>query len=165
MRHFNGIWLIYLGLGLIALGVHGLAAHYAHIVVSIVALVIFTVAALQAGAITLQNFFLKQRPGDTYTIQRMLPPVDALRDLLFKTLWAGFVFLSVSMLGAFIFLPNVLNNITPGKLILSTLAWALFAAMLYGYQRHGWRNDLVSICALLGLILLGAAYVVSKIFG
>lgn len=165
MRHFNGIWLIYLGLGVAALGIHGFAAHYAHIIVSIVALAIFTVAALQAGAITLQNFLLKQRPGNTYTIQGMLPPVDALRDLLFKTLWAGFIFLSVSMLGAFIFLPNVLQNITPSKLILSSMAWSLFAAMLYGYQRHGWRNDVVSIRALLGVVLLGAAYLVSKFFG
>lgn len=165
MGHFNGYLLIYLGLGLAALAIHSFAAHSAHIIVSLVAFIILAIAALQAMAITLQNFLLKQRPANTYPLLQFMPPVETLRNLLFKTLWAGFVFLSVSFLGAFIFLPNVLETISMTKLVLSVLAWSLFAAMLYGYQRFGWRNDVVSIRAFVGVLLLTAAYFGSKLCG
>lgn len=162
MRHFNGYYLIYLGLGLTALGIHNYAASVTHILVSIIAFCILSLAAIQAVVITLQNYLLKQHPLQTYPVLNILPPVETMQDLLFKTLWAGFIFLSISFLGAFIYLPNVLQNIQISKLILSSLAWILFATLLYGYHRSGWRNDVVTYRTLIGLCLLTVAYFGSK---
>jgi len=162
MRHFNGYWVIYLGLGLTALAIHSYAASLAHIFVSIIAFGILSLAALQALVITLQNYLLKQHPLTTYPVLDILPPVETMQDLLFKTLWAGFIFLSLSFLGAFIYLPDVLQNIQVSKLLLSSLAWILFATLLYGYHRSGWRNDVVTYRTLIGVSLLTIAYFGSK---
>jgi len=162
MRHFNGYHLIYLGLGLLALAVHSYSASLSHILVSVIAFGILSLAAVQALVITLQNYLLKQYPITTYPLLNILPPVETMQDLLFKTLWAGFIFLSLSFLGAFIYLPNVLQNIQASKLLLSSLAWILFATLLYGYHRSGWRNDVVTYRTLIGVCLLTIAYFGSK---
>jgi ABC-type uncharacterized transport system permease subunit len=162
MQHLNRYLLISLVLGLTALAAHSLSASLTHILMSFIALSILGLAAVQSMVITLQNYLLKRHPLQTYPMLQFLPPVQTMQKLLFQVIWAGFIFLSLSFLGAFIFLPNVLQNIQLSKLVLSTLAWGLFATLLYGYHRSGWRNDVVTSRTLIGVLLLTIAYFGSK---
>lgn len=162
MQHFKRYTLIFLGLGLIALVGHSYSASLSHILISIIACSILGLAALQATVITLQNYALKRYPLHTFPILRILPPVQTMQGSLFKVLWAGFIFLSLSFAGAFLYLPNVIQNIQFSKLALSSLAWGLFATLLYGYHRSGWRNEVVTTRTLIGVLLLTIAYFGSK---
>lgn len=163
MRHFNRYSFIYLGLGLFGLGIHSYAPSLAHIVVSIIAFSILCLAAAQALVITLQNYLLKQHILTTYPLLNTLPPVETLQGFLFKTIWAGFIFLSLSFIGAFMFLPHVLSHIPLSKVLLSSFAWVLFATLLYGYHRSGWDSNVVTYRTLIGVGLLTVAYFGSKI--
>lgn len=163
MRHFKEYLLIYLGLGLVALGMHMYAAITAHIIFATIAVSILALAALQAMLTAMQNHMIKQYPLHTYPILRSLPPVETMQNLLFKILWAGFIVLSVSFFAAFVYLPDVLRHIQFSKLLLSSLAWLLFATLLYGYHRSGWSSDMVTKRTIIGLLLLTIAYFGSKL--
>lgn len=162
MQHFKRYLLFFIALGLIALAGHSYAASLSHILLAIIACTILAVAALQASLITVQNYALKHYPMHSFPVLRVLPPVQTMQGSLFKVLWAGFIFLSITFIGAFLYLPNVLQSIPFSKLALSSLAWGLFATLLYGYHRSGWRNDVVTTRTLIGVLLLTVAYFGSK---
>ncbi len=163
MRHFKGYWFFYLSLGLLALGLHRYAASRAHILFSIIAFAILTLAALQALVTALQNYALKQRPLQTYPLLRLLPPVESMQATLFKILWAGFFLLSLVFLGAFLYLPDILQHAQFSKLLLYVFAWVLFATLLYGYHKSGWSSDMVILRTIIGVLLLAASYSVSHL--
>jgi ABC-type uncharacterized transport system permease subunit len=162
MQHFKRYSFIFLGLVSLALLAHSYSASLSHILISIIACAILGAAALQASVITVQTYVLKHYPMNTFPILRILPPVQSMQAALFKVLWAGFIFLSLSFAGAFLYLPNVLQTIQISKLALCSLAWGLFATLLYGYHRSGWRNDVITTRTLIGVLLLTAAYFGSK---
>ncbi len=163
MQHLNRYLLISLALATSALVAHNYAANLSHILISFVALSILCLAALQAVAITLQNHLLKRHPLQTFPVLHKFPPIETMQSLLFKVIWAGFLLLSLSFISAFIYLPDVLSTIPLSKLILSSLAWGLFATILYGYHRSGWSNTVIASRTLIGVLLLTIAYFGSKL--
>ena len=48
------------------------------------------------------------------------------------------------------------------KTILSTIAWVLFAILIWGRYRYGWRGQIALRWTLIGFIVLGLAYFGSK---
>jgi len=162
MRHFKEYLIIYLGLGLLALGMHIYAANRAHVVFAVFAVCILAIAALQAIVTAMQHYIIKQYPLQAFPIFRSLPPVETMQGLLFKILWAGFILLSLSFLAAFLYSSDMLQHTQFSKLLLSTLAWLLFATLLYGYHRSGWSSDMVTVRTIIGVLLLAIAYFGSK---
>lgn len=162
MRHFKEYFLIYLGLGIIALGIHMYAANHAHVIFAVFAVCILAIGALQVLVTAMQNYIIKQYPLYTFPIFRSLPPVETMQGLLFKIIWAGFILLSLSFLAAFLYSSDMLQYTQFSKLLLSTLAWLLFATLLYGYHRSGWSSDMVTIRIIIGVLLLAIAYFGSK---
>lgn len=164
MQHLKEYWFVFLALtmGLVALLIHSHSPSVAHILFSIFAVGILALAALQAVITALQNYVIKTHPLQTYPILRNLPPVETMQARLFKILWGGFILLSLSFLGAFIYLPDVWHHIQLSKLFFCILAWGLFATLLYGYHRSGWSSDMVTIRTIIGVMLLIVAYFCSK---
>lgn len=164
MQHIKDYLFLYLALaiGIVVFGVHSYAPNSAHILFSIAALGILVLAAVQAMLTALQNYAIKAHPLQTYPILRSLPPVETMQGILFKIIQVGFIVLSLSFLGAFLFLPDVWQHIQFSKLLLSILAWSLFATLLYGYHRSGWSSDMVTIRTIIGVLLLVIAYFGSK---
>lgn len=164
MQHIKDYLFHYLALtaGLVVFGIHSYAPNSAHILFSIIALGILILAAVQAIVTAIQNYVIKTHPLQTFPILRNLPPVETMQDILFKILWAGFIVLSLSFIGAFLYIPDVWQHIQFSKLLLSILAWGLFATLLYGYHRSGWSSDMVTIRTIIGVLLLIIAYFGSK---
>ncbi len=82
---------------------------------------------------------------------------------IFNLYLMNLIVLSVSFFAAFVYLPDVLRHIQFSKLLLSSLAWLLFATLLYGYHRSGWSSDMVTKRTIIGLLLLTIAYFGSKL--
>lgn len=129
-----------------------------HVLVSIIALTILTLAAMQALLISVQQVLLKRQPLEHYVFLRHLPPMETMRRWLFRVLWLGFGFLSCSLVSGFIFFPKILGHTHIVKIIWASFAWGLFATLLYGNYRYGWSTRTVVIRTLLGVGLLGIAY-------
>lgn len=132
-----------------------------HILSSIIAFSLLTIAAFQALLLALQNSQLKSHnPG---RLMLAFPPLQAMESLLFQMISAGIMFLSISLLSGFIFIEDVFAQHLAHKTLLSIVAWLLFTSLLIGRKRYGWRGKTAIRWTLYGFISLLLAYFGSKL--
>jgi len=131
-----------------------------HVITSVIAYSILGLAALHAIVLSVQNNFLhKHQPGG---LIRLLPPLTTMESLLFDAIIIGFVCLSLSLVSGMVFLENMFAQHLAHKTILSILAWLVFAVLLIGRWRLGWRGRTAIRWTLGGFISLMLAYFGSK---
>ncbi|MDX1443954.1 MAG: cytochrome c biogenesis protein CcsA [Gammaproteobacteria bacterium] len=164
-----GIYPI-VALGVLALAFRGtpdkLTTHMswpleAHILLSILAYGLLGLAAFQSILLFLQERGLRRhRPGG---LLRALPPLAVMEQLLFQTLVAGFALLSLALFSGLIFVENLFAQHLAHKTFLSILAWVVFAVLLWGRWKFGWRGRIAIRWTLGGFALLVLAYFGSKL--
>jgi len=132
-----------------------------HILLSVLAYSILTVAALQAVVLAIQDHQLRaRRPG---RVLNALPPLQVMEDLLFQLIGLGFFLLSLGLLSGMMFLDDMLAQHLVHKTVLSVLAWLIFAILLWGRWRFGWRGKTAIRWTLGGFFSLMLAYFGSKL--
>jgi ABC-type uncharacterized transport system permease subunit len=133
----------------------------AHIILSVTAYALITIAAAMAvGLALLDQRLRKRKPLGWLSI---LPSMEALESATFQALGTGFAILTLSLFSGFIFIDNLFSQQLSRKTILSCLAWLVFAILLYGRWRFGWRGRTATRWTLSGFALLGLAYFGSKL--
>ena len=133
----------------------------AHIVLSTLAYALLTIAAAMSDRTRLLDRRLRSRqPLGKLAI---LPSVEALESGTFYALGAGFAVLTLALFSGFIFVDDLFAQDLSRKTILSCLAWLVFAILLFGRWRFGWRGRTATRWTLSGFALLGLAYFGSKI--
>jgi ABC-type uncharacterized transport system permease subunit len=133
----------------------------AHIVLSTLAYALLTIAvALTLALRMLDQRLRSRRPLGWLTA---LPSVEALESAAFQALAAGFAVLTLALFSGFVFVDNLFAQHLVHKTVLSCLAWVVFAVLLFGRWRFGWRGRTAANWALSGFALLGLAYFGSKI--
>jgi ABC-type uncharacterized transport system permease subunit len=85
-----------------------------------------------------------------------------MENLLFQLLGSGFALLTLSLGTGFIFLDNLFAQHLAHKTVLSILAWLVFAMVLAGRIRYGWRGQVAIRWTLGGFVSLMLAYFGSK---
>lgn len=133
----------------------------AHIVLSTLAYALFTIAAALAIALALLDRRLRNR--QPLGKLEILPSVEALEAGTFQALGAGFAILTLSLFSGFVFVQNLFAQHLVHKTVLSCLAWIVFAILLFGRWRFGWRGRTAVRWTLSGFALLVLAYFGSKI--
>ncbi|MEW8028194.1 MAG: cytochrome c biogenesis protein CcsA [Candidatus Thiodiazotropha sp.] len=132
-----------------------------HILVSMLAYSLFTLASVQAVLLAIQDHHLRQRhPGGFI---RALPPLQTMESLLFEMIAVGFVLLSLALLSGFAFLENMFEQHLAHKTVLSIIAWVVFGTLLWGRYRFGWRGQMALTWTLSGFVVLMLAYFGSKV--
>ncbi len=132
----------------------------AHILSSILAYSIFSIAALQALVLARQDHELKHH--HTRGIVRALPPLQLMEQLLFEMVWLGMVLLSISLLTGILFLEDIFAQHLVHKTGLSLVAWGVYATLLWGRHQRGWRGQSAIRWVLGGFAFLMMAYFGSK---
>lgn len=133
-----------------------------HLHIAILAYSLFTIAALHALLMALAERHLHSRPLSSM-LQR-LPPLLTMEHLLFRILWAGFVLLTFTLASGMIFsrelfgLPLPFNH----KTLFALISWFIYAALLGGRLRYGWRGRTAIAWTLSGFASLLLAYIGSK---
>jgi len=127
-----------------------------HIVFSLFAFSVLTIAAIQSVLLFKQERQLRNAEIDSMT--RALPPLHDSEKFLFQTISIGFILLSIALITGFIFLENMFEQDVAHKTILSCLAWVLFAVLLWGRWQFGWRGQTAIRWTLGGFALLILAY-------
>ena len=147
VQQFPGLYLIDTGTNLFQL---------VHVLLSTVAFSILGVAALQALLMFAQDLFLrKKRPG---RLLRLLPPVETMEILLFEITTLGFILLSFVLVLGLIFYGNVEVSQLSHSPYLAILAWIVFAILLWGHYRLGWRGRTAVRWTVCGVFILTASY-------
>jgi len=133
----------------------------AHVVLSTLAYALLTIAVALAVALRLLDQRLRSRKPLGWLTA--LPSVEALEAGTFQALAAGFAVLTLALFSGFVFVDNLFAQHLVHKTVLSCLAWVVFAVLLFGRWRFGWRGRTATNWALSGFALLGLAYFGSKI--
>jgi len=131
-----------------------------HVLVSLLAYSLLTLASVQAVLLAIQDHHLHARhPGGFI---RTLPPLQTMESLLFEMIGAGFVLLTLSLLSGFLFLEDMFAQHLAHKTVLSVLGWIVFGTLLLGRFRAGWRGRTAIMWTLSGFVVLMLAYFGSK---
>ncbi|MGD8378529.1 MAG: cytochrome c biogenesis protein CcsA [Gammaproteobacteria bacterium] len=133
----------------------------AHILLSILAYSLLSVAAVQALVLAFQDRQLRLRR--TGGLLRALPPLEIMEDLLFQLIGAGFALLSLALFSGLIFVHNLFAQHLVQKTVLSIFAWVLFGVLLWGRWRFGWRGRTAIRWTLGGFVALMLAFFGTKI--
>lgn len=127
-----------------------------HILVSLLAYSLLSVGALQALVLAVQEHRL--RHGAAGGFLSALPPLQEMEQFLFQLIAAGFALLTVALLTGLIFVHNLFTQHLAQKTALSLLAWVVFAVLLWGRWRSGWRGRTAIRWTLGGFVVLMLAY-------
>jgi len=132
-----------------------------HIILSLLAYSLLSIAALQAVLLAVQDYQLRHKhPGG---FMRALPPMQVMESILFQLIAVGFFLLSLALLSGIIYLEDIFAQHLVHKTGLSILAWLVFAILLFGRWRAGWRGRTAIRWTLAGFVALLLAYFGSKL--
>lgn len=132
-----------------------------HILLSILAYSVLTIAALQAAALAVQEHQLKQR--HLRGVVQALPPLQTMESMLFELLWAGVILLTLAIATGFFYVSDLFAQHLVHKTILSIAAWLTFTLLLAGHHTFGWRSQTAVRWTLGGFIALMLAYFGTKL--
>lgn len=130
-----------------------------HIAIAVLAYSLFTFAALHALLMSVAERQLKKQHS---LIQLpSFPPLMTMENLLFKTILAGFVLLTLTLISGMLFSEEIFGQALKfnHKVIFSIASWLIYAWLLFGHYQYGWRGKKAIRWTLVGFVLLLLAYV------
>lgn len=131
-----------------------------HVLLSVCAYSLLTIAALQAFLLALQDRQItRKHPA---SIMRM-PPMQLMEELLIQIIAIGFFILSLSLATGLMFLHDITDQHLVHKTVLSVLAWLIFGILLLGRWIWGWRGKRAIRWTIGGFVALLLAYFGSKL--
>ena len=131
-----------------------------HAWLALLAYAALAVAALIAVMLWFQERAIRQRHLHGWL--RALPPLVQLEALLFRSLAASFVMLTLALLTGVVFVENLLAQHLWHKTVLSFLSWIVLGILLFGRWRFGWRGPRAVKLTLTSMLLLLLAFFGSK---
>ena len=141
-----------------------------HLLVAMAAYSLFTIAALQA--VLMAALERRLQGGALVTADRglmrgalaNLPPLLAMERTLFRVIGIGFVLLTFTIASGVTFSEQVFGRALrwDHKTIFAIVSWLIFAALLAGRWRFGWRGRTALRWVIAGFASLLIAYVGSR---
>lgn len=132
-----------------------------HIVTSVLAFGLFSIAGVYALFVVFIDHYLKRHHLNP--LVQALPALDVLERLLFQLIGTGFVLLTLSLASGLAFVSDLFAQHLAHKTVLSIIAWLVFGMLLWGRWRYGWRGRKAVWLSLAGIALLLLAYFGSKL--
>lgn len=132
-----------------------------HILLSILAYSVLTIAAMQALALAAQDRLLKAR--QLQNAMAFLPPLQTMESLLFEMLHAGTVLLALSIASGLLFFDDIREQHLAHKMFFSIVALCVYCVLLWGRHMRGWRGKQAIRWTLGGFVALMLAYFGTKL--
>ncbi|MBM4219655.1 MAG: hypothetical protein FJ171_08500 [Gammaproteobacteria bacterium] len=131
-----------------------------HVILAMGSAGMFAIAAILVVLLALQDSALRGGRSDGWLAT--LPPVESLEHALFSVISIGTAALTVAILAGLLFVSDLFAQHLVHKTVLAILAWAIFACLLFGRWRFGWRGRLAARYTIAGFVVLTIAYFGSK---
>lgn len=131
----------------------------AHIAIAMLAYSLFTFATLHALLMAVAERSLHHQ--HTWVKLPDFPPLMVMETLLFRVISIGFVLLTFTLLSGMVFSEEIFGKAAQfnHKTIFSIASWLIYASLLFGRYRYGWRGMKAIRWTLAGFVLLLLAYV------
>lgn len=137
------------------------ATMISHVLLSVIAYSLLTIATLQAMVLAYQYRKLKSKhPGGLIGI---LPPLQTMEKLMFELVGFGFLLLSLSVFSGLLFIDDMFAQQLAHKTVFSLSSWVIYAIILFGRFYSGWRGILAIRWLMAGFVALMLAYFGSKL--
>ena len=131
-----------------------------HIILSVTAYSLLTIAALQSIVLAIQEKQLRKK--QPVKVMHILPPLQTMEEILVQLIAIGFFLLSLSLATGMMFVEDIFAQHISHKTILSIVSWLVFGSLLWGRWSWGWRGKHLIRWTLSGFIILVLAYFVPK---
>ena len=140
----------------------GFVAFKIHILISMLAYGLFTIAAFHVALMALQEKWL--HGGASNRMLQNLPPLLAMEALLFRIIATGFILLTLTVVSGMFFSEELFGKPLQfnHKIVFGLISWCIFAALLGGRKIYGWRGKTAVRWTLAGFFALFLAYIGSK---
>lgn len=137
-------------------------AQTSHIIISMLAYSLLSVAVVQSLVLAFQERALHRRQAGGFL--RNLPPLETMERLLFRMIAVGFLLLTLTLVSGVFFSEQVFGKPLrfTHHIVLSIVAWAVFGTLLIGRWRFGWRGRIAVRLTLAGFMLLVLGYFGTK---
>jgi len=148
--------------GLAASGAYAEAAEFKlHLALAMIAYGLFVIALLHAALMSFAERHLHLKGTVAFP---NLPPLLTLEALLFRVIGAAFVFLTLTLVTGIAFSETLFGRALrfDHKTVFAVLSWLIFAWLLAGRWRYGWRGRTALRWTLSGFMMLLLAYVGSR---
>ncbi|MHB8415337.1 MAG: cytochrome C assembly family protein [Acidiferrobacteraceae bacterium] len=131
---------------------------FAHLVISILAYSLLSIAVVQGLMLAIQEHRLHQKQAGKFL--RVLPPMQTMETLMFQMIAVGFALLTLTLVSGIFFSEQIFHRplVMTHHIVLSLFAWVVFAILLLGRWRFGWRGRNAVRWTLGGFFLLLLAY-------
>jgi ABC-type uncharacterized transport system permease subunit len=128
-----------------------------HLIVSLLAYSLLAIAALHAVLMTT----LEKKLHSGAALAGGVPPLLTLEAILFRTVTAGFVLLTLTVFSGVLFSEELFGQPLQftHKIVFAILSWLVFGGLLLGRHFRGWRGRTALYWTLTGFVLLLLAYV------
>lgn len=127
-----------------------------HILLSVLAYSLFTIAAVHSILIIMQDRHLRRHK--TRGLIRSLPPLQTMDALLFEMIWLGILILTAAFAIGFPEVVDLKAQHLVHKIVFACLGWLVFAILLFGRYRFGWRGVTAGRWTLTGTSFLVLSY-------
>lgn len=133
-----------------------------HLMASILAYSFLALAACQALVLSLQERHLHQHKPSH--LLRALPAIETMDKVLFQLIIIGFILLTLTLVSGLFFAETLFNRPLQFNhhTVLAIIAWLIFAALLFGRWRYGWRGQRAARWVISGFAVLLLGYFGSK---
>jgi ABC-type uncharacterized transport system permease subunit len=131
-----------------------------HIITSIIAFGVLCIAGVYALFSALIDNLLRRHRFNR--LIETLPALETIEHLMFLLITTGFIILTISLGTGLIWVNDIFGQHLAHKTLLAMFAWLLFAVLLWGRWRRGWRGRVAVRMTLIGIALLLLSYFGSK---
>lgn len=140
----------------------GSAIFRMHFLMAMLAYSLFTLAALHAILMAVAEKRLHH--GRLTPLFAGLPPLLTMEALLFRLIHIAFGLLTLTLLSGLLFSEQLFGKALTfnHKTVFAVMSWLIFAALLVGRHRYGWRGRIALRWTLAGFGVLLLAYVGSR---
>ena len=134
----------------------------AHLLMAMLAYSLFTLAAMHAIIMAVAERRLHR--GRLTPLFAGLPPLLTMEALLFRLIHIAFGLLTLTLISGAVFSEHIFGKALQfnHKTVFAVLSWLIFAALLFGRHRYGWRGRIALRWTLTGFAVLLLAYVGSR---
>lgn len=130
-----------------------------HIILSIIAYGLFAIAAVQAIYLGIADYKLRHH----HPSMEFMPPLPTMENVLFQLTGIAFGLLTVSLVLGSMYIADIRAQHLAHKIVFSLLAWGVFAILIVGRWRFGWRGRRAIKYVIFGFVLLALGFFGTKV--
>ena len=128
-----------------------------HVLSSLAAYSILAYAACHAILLIYLDYALRTKVTNAFL--SIFPPLESAEKILFNAIWLGLLLLTGANLSGLVFFwEELLSDASNLHMIFTMIAWVLYAFVMFGHVRFGWRGNLTTKLSLTAFAFLLVGY-------